>query len=87
MTENKNNVYYFEGSSMNDLFMALQEWQDENKTRFLSLNVQQDDRKFCCIALTNPSEVVIVAREMKTYDPSSHEYVEISRTRTSLDTC
>jgi len=57
--DNKRNIHYFEGSSMHELFSVLQNWQNENDTRFLSIGVEKDGGKFCCIALTNPTEVVI----------------------------
>lgn len=63
MADNKRNLHYFEASSMRDLFGALDTWQVENKKRLLSLNVQHDVNGFCCIALTNPSEVIIMDGE------------------------
>jgi len=44
---------------MRSLYSDLEQWQNANDKRFLSLNIQQDDGKFCCVALTNPTEVVI----------------------------
>lgn len=60
MLDNKRNLQYFEAHSMRELFDAMQAWQEENKQRFLSLNVEREGNSFCCIALTNPSEVIIV---------------------------
>lgn len=57
--DNKRNVQYFEATSMRGLFDTLDTWQTENRKRFLSLNVQRDGAAFCCIALTNPTEVII----------------------------
>ena len=57
--ENKRNVHYFESSSMCELFGSLQSWQNESNKRFLSISIEKDGGKFCCIALTNPTEVVI----------------------------
>jgi hypothetical protein len=57
---NKRNLQYFEASTMAGLYDALETWQLEHEKRFLSLNVQSDNGKFCCIALTNPTEVVIM---------------------------
>jgi hypothetical protein len=62
MDENKRNLQYFESGSMAELFDALQVWQHENEKRFLSLDIQNDHGKFCCIALTNPTEVVIMEK-------------------------
>ncbi|HTX90392.1 MAG TPA: hypothetical protein VMC09_04165 [Anaerolineales bacterium] len=57
--DNKHNLIYFESKSMKDLFSEMEEWQKTNNKRLLSTNIQKDKRKFCCIALTNPSEVII----------------------------
>jgi hypothetical protein len=57
--DNKQNLHYFEAGSMRDLFDALQAWQEEEQKRLLSLSIERDAGKFCCIALTNPTEVII----------------------------
>lgn len=57
--ENKHNLLFFESESMRGLYEAMEEWQEKNRKRLLSTNIQQDGRKFCCIALTNPTEVII----------------------------
>jgi hypothetical protein len=57
--ENKRNLHYFESDSMAGLFGSMQAWQEENEKRFLSIGIENDHGKFCCIALTNPTEVVI----------------------------
>jgi hypothetical protein len=57
--ENKRNLQYFEASSMRELYDCMQTWQKSNQKRFLSVSIQEDGGQFCCIALTNPSEVVI----------------------------
>jgi hypothetical protein len=44
--------------SMRELYDRMEEWQHTNQKRLLSISIQQDAGKFCCIALTNPSEVV-----------------------------
>lgn len=58
--ENKRNLQYFEASSMRELFDLIQLWQLENNKRLLSLSIEKDRDKFCCIALTNPIEVIIM---------------------------
>lgn len=58
--DNKRNLQYFEASSMQELYNVVDAWQSENRKRFISLNVERDGGMFCCIALTNPSEVIIV---------------------------
>jgi len=57
---NKRNIYYFEAATMKGLFAAVDKWQSENLKRLQSLNVEKDDGVFCCIAVSNPTEVVIV---------------------------
>lgn len=59
--DNKRNLHYFEAPSMRELFDRMQLWQEENNQRFLSLGVEKDKGKFCCIGLTNPTEVVITS--------------------------
>jgi hypothetical protein len=56
---NKNNLLYFEGTSMKRLFECIWSWQESSQTRLLSASIHKDRGKFCCIALTNPTEVVI----------------------------
>ena len=57
---NKHNILYFESNSMQDLHDTMNNWQLENEKRFLSMSINKDGDQYCCIALTNPSEVVIV---------------------------
>lgn len=57
--ENKRNLLYFEAPSMAQLFDVMRSWQIENQKRFLSVSVERDGDKFCCISLTNPTEVYI----------------------------
>jgi hypothetical protein len=45
---------------MRELFELLDKWQKENNKRFLSLSVGCDRNMFCGIAITNPTEVMIV---------------------------
>jgi hypothetical protein len=56
---NKHNLVYFESPSMRDLYSRMDEWQHVNNSRLLSISIQQDGGNYCCIALTNPTEVVI----------------------------
>lgn len=56
---NKKNLIYFESSSMRELFSSMEEWQEKSQKRLLSTNIQKDRDMFCCIALSNPTEVVI----------------------------
>lgn len=59
--KNKRNMHYFESPSMRELHECMQNWQNENNKRLLSISIQKDCGTFCCIALTNPSEVVITS--------------------------
>ena len=68
--ENKRNLQFFEACSMRELYDCMQTWQVANQKRLLSVNIQEDQGKFCCIALTNPSEVVITS-----YDGKHHATV------------
>ncbi|MGC2236120.1 MAG: hypothetical protein WA584_08155 [Pyrinomonadaceae bacterium] len=68
--ENKRNILYFEDSSMFQLYETMEKWQNENCKRFHSINIQQENRKFCCIALTNPAEVVIT-------NPDGNEFARV----------
>lgn len=63
--DNKLNMQYFEATSMHELYNTMHEWQEQNQTRLLSLSVQKDGESFCCIALTNPTEVVITSADGK----------------------
>jgi hypothetical protein len=60
---NKRNLIYFESSSMRGLYDHMQEWQHANNKRLLSISIQQESDKYCCIALTNPTEVVITSED------------------------
>ena len=67
MENNKCNILYFESSSMNELYQSIQSWQNENQKRLLSISIQKDGNNFCCIALTNPTEVVITDEDGKNH--------------------
>jgi hypothetical protein len=56
---NKHNLVYFENPSMHGLYACMEEWQHANNRRLLSISVQPDGGNYCCIALTNPTEIVI----------------------------
>ena len=62
---NKRNLVYFENPSMRGLYASMDEWQQANNRRLLSISVQQDGGNYCCIALTNPTEVVITSADGK----------------------
>ena len=57
---NKQNIYYFEGSSMRSLHDTMDVWQKEHGKRFLSMSINKEGGSFNCIALTNPTEVIIL---------------------------
>ena len=56
MPKNERNLQYFEAASMKELFQLMQAWQDESNGRFLSIEIEKDNDKFCCISLTNPTQ-------------------------------
>ena len=58
--DNKHNLVYFESASMRDLYENMEDWQNSSKKRLLSASIHQDGGAFCCIALTNPTETVLV---------------------------
>lgn len=60
---NKHNLLYFESSTMRGLYGLMEEWQHANHRRLLSIGIQQDGTNYCCIALTNPTEVVITSED------------------------
>lgn len=62
---NKRNILYFECVSVKTLYQKMNLWQKENNKRFLSMSINKYQEKYCCIALTNPSEVVIVSGKRK----------------------
>jgi|GEM_PF-1432146 len=62
-TDNKRNILYFEAESLRGLYTRLDEWQETSQKRFHSLSIHQDNGAFCCIALTNPTEVVITSAD------------------------
>ena len=66
--ENKHNLFYFKNKSMKGLYETMEDWQRSNKKRLLSTNIQKDGGEFCCIALSNPTEVVILSGSKYAYD-------------------
>ena len=60
---NKQNLLFFESSSMRGLYECMDKWQRDNNRRLLSTSIQQDKGTYCCIALTNPTEVVITSED------------------------
>jgi hypothetical protein len=65
--DNKHNLLYFESPTMRGLYSDMEEWQHTNHRRLLSVSIQQDGENFCCIALTNPTEVVITSNDGSAY--------------------
>ena len=64
---NKRNLQYFENASMDGLYADMEDWQNTNQKRLMSTSIQKDGGMFCCVALSNPSEVIIV-------DGTDHQY-------------
>jgi hypothetical protein len=77
---NKRNLIYFENPSMRGLYECMDEWQQANNRRLLSISVQQDSGNYCCIALTNPTEVIITSPDGRRH-ANVHETVDV-RART-----
>ena len=48
---------------MRALYNAMEEWQRINSRRLLSVSIEKDAGNYCCIALTNPTEVVITSAD------------------------
>ena len=59
MEDNKKNLLYFEATSMRKLYDVMDGWQEKHHKRLLSLNIQREEGMFACIALSNPTEVII----------------------------
>lgn len=58
--DNKRNIMFFESSTMRGLYEQMDAWQVENRKRFHSASINKDGDAYCCIALSNPTEVVLV---------------------------
>jgi len=58
--DNKRNLLFFEAPTMRELFAEMDDWQATNRKRLQSVSVQPDGDGFACIALSNPTEVIIV---------------------------
>ena len=48
---NKENLQYFEATSMKGLFNNMKDWQEKNQKRLLSTNIQQEGGMFTCLSL------------------------------------
>ena len=59
---NKKNLQYFENKTTRGLYEDIQTWQEDNQKRLLSTEIMKDGDMFACIALTNPTEVVLCAQ-------------------------
>ena len=44
---------------MKGLYGDMEDWQNTNQKRLISTSILKDGDMFCCVALSNPSEVVI----------------------------
>lgn len=58
--DNKRNLLYFEAPTMRELFAEMDDWQAKHRKRLQSVSVQPDGGAFAAIALSNPTEVIIV---------------------------
>ena len=75
MDDNKRNLVYFEAPTMRELYSQMDAWQADKRKRLQSVSVHRDGDLFCCIGMTNPSEVVIVDRD----DTTQHARVSAGR--------
>lgn len=69
---NKQNLVYFENTSMRGLYESMREWQESAGKRLLSISIQRDGDNFCAIGLTNPTEVVITSAD-------GHNHASVNR--------
>ncbi|MGV9415097.1 hypothetical protein ACWDOP_34795 [Nocardia sp. NPDC003693] len=69
---NKQNLVYFESTSMRGLYESMREWQESAGKRLLSISIQRDGDSFCAIGLTNPTEVVITSAD-------GHNHASVNR--------
>jgi hypothetical protein len=51
----------------------MEEWQRINHRRLLSISIEKEEGTYCCIALTNPTEVVIT-------DSNGSQHVRVDNT-------
>ena len=65
MSADKNNLLYLEADTMRGLYDKMQAWQTTKQTRLLSVSIAREEDRYCCIALTNPTEVVITSSNGK----------------------
>ena len=59
----------------------MKDWQVKNEKRLLSTNIQQEGDMFSCIALTNPTEVVLCAENGEPLDTTEDVYRNILNVR------
>ena len=79
MDDNKRNLVYFEAPTMRELYSQMDAWQADKRKRLQSVSVHRDGDLFCCIGMTNPSEVVIV-------DPGDNQAARVSGGRLTVAT-
>ena len=58
--DNKRNLLFFEAPTMRALYTEMDEWQAKHRKRLQSVSIQPDGDGFAAIALSNPTEVIIV---------------------------
>ncbi len=79
---NSHNLLYFESDSMRGLYDTMGKWQQDNGKRLLSTNIQRENGKVCCIALSNPGEVILVSGSTPySAEVSEHGYVRVTNGR------
>lgn len=68
----KDNLFYFEADTMKGLYQVLEAWQQEHQRRLVSTSIQPDGGRFCCIALSAPTEVILVAADGSELGTTGH---------------
>ena len=58
--DNKRNLIFFEAPTMRALFTKMDTWQAKHRKRLASISIQPEGGAFACVALSNPTEVIIV---------------------------
>jgi len=59
----KRNLLFFEAPTMRELYRRMDEWQETERKRLLSMHGQRDGERFGCIALTHPPEKMMLASD------------------------
>ncbi len=72
--QNKSNLVYFECPSMRELYEGMENWQTSNQQRFLSISIQKDKGKFCCVALIYPWDLMQTMQQQLKYESDMERF-------------